>query len=99
MTLTLAAKRKSTGAANPSIAALARERLMSSGCRALQQVRCDYHEGTLFLSGKVSTYYLKQLAQETVREMPGVNEISNRIEVSSSDLPLAHVIHHRISGP
>lgn len=85
MTPTLTATRKSAGATKPSVADVARERLLGSGCRALHRICCDYHEGTLFLTGNVSTYYLKQMAQEMVRETPGVKEISNCIEVSSSD--------------
>lgn len=85
MAITLTAESDTVAVAKRSVAALARERLLRSGCRALHRVHCSHQGGTLFLTGNVSTYYLKQLAQEAVRETPGASEIVNRIEVSSSD--------------
>jgi osmotically-inducible protein OsmY len=44
------------------------------------------HEGrTLFLSGKLPTFYLKQLVQEAVRHVPGVLQVRNMIDVVSAD--------------
>jgi osmotically-inducible protein OsmY len=44
------------------------------------------HDGrTLFLSGKLPTFYLKQLVQEAVRHVPGVQQVRNLIDVVSSD--------------
>ena len=44
------------------------------------------HEGrTLFLTGKVPTFYLKQLVQEAVRHVPGVQQVRNLIDVVSAD--------------
>jgi osmotically-inducible protein OsmY len=43
---------------------------------------CDYHEGALILRGDVPSYFLKQLAQEAVRGVEGVEEIVNRIQVA-----------------
>lgn len=44
------------------------------------------HEGrTLCLTGRVPSFYLKQLVQEAVRHVPGVQGVRNMIDVVSSD--------------
>jgi hypothetical protein len=44
------------------------------------------HEGrTLFLKGRLPTFYLKQLIQEAVRHIPGVHHVRNLIDVVSAD--------------
>lgn len=44
------------------------------------------HEGrTLFLTGRLPTFYLKQLVQEAVRHVPGVHHVRNLIDVVSAD--------------
>jgi hypothetical protein len=44
------------------------------------------HEGrTLCLTGRVPTFYLKQLVQEAVRHVPGVQHVRNMIDVVSAD--------------
>ncbi len=60
----------------------ARHCLTRSHYRPLHGISCDYHEGILFLRGHVTRYYHKQLAQEAVRKVVGVDEIINVIEVS-----------------
>jgi osmotically-inducible protein OsmY len=47
----------------------------------LRRVRCEFHEGALVLRGRVSSFYLKQLAQTLAAATPGVQEVVNRIEV------------------
>lgn len=43
------------------------------------------HEGpNLFLTGRLPTFYLKQLVQEAVRHVPGVQSVYNRIDVVSA---------------
>jgi hypothetical protein len=39
---------------------------------------------TLCLSGRLPTFYLKQLVQETIRHIPGVQSIHNEISVVSA---------------
>ena len=41
-------------------------------------------EGQLRINGKLPSYYLKQLLQTTVRNVPGVSEINNEVHVISS---------------
>jgi osmotically-inducible protein OsmY len=67
------------------ITAVARSRLARTGYQALRAVGCDYRAGVLLLNGRVPSYYHKQLAQEAVRTVPGVEEILNRIEVVGAD--------------
>jgi osmotically-inducible protein OsmY len=44
------------------------------------------HKGrTLYLTGRVPTFYLKQLVQEAVRHVPGVHHVRNMIDVISAD--------------
>jgi osmotically-inducible protein OsmY len=63
------------------ITRLAEERLQNSPYSALRTVSCEYYEGVLILRGRLPTYYLKQLAQEVMREMDGVLEIANQVHV------------------
>jgi hypothetical protein len=46
-------------------------------------VRCHCQERCLFLEGFLPTFYLKQLAQEAVRRVPGIDRIVNRIVVAN----------------
>lgn len=66
------------------------ERLAASIERAVQR---ETHGGVrnlsvevsrygVFLKGRCSTYYLKQLAQHAAMGMPGGNRLTNQIEVS-----------------
>ena len=44
------------------------------------------HRGrTLVLTGRLPTFYLKQLVQEAVRHVPGVQQVRNMIDVISAD--------------
>ncbi len=59
-----------------------RRRLSACGVKELCSLVCEYHEGMLILRGNLSSHYLKQLAQETVRAQPGVNLIVNSTDVA-----------------
>lgn len=48
---------------------------------AMRHVSCDYHDGVLILRGCLPTYYLKQLAQQVVVGLQGVERIDNQIQV------------------
>ena len=45
-------------------------------------IRVDAKNGKITLSGKVDTYYLKQLAQESIRKVEGVKLIQNDLTVN-----------------
>lgn len=44
-------------------------------------IQCRYCDGCLRLIGTLDSFFLKQLAQETMRAIPGVQRIQNDIEV------------------
>ena len=60
---------------------MAERRPRESSYAAVRNVCCEHHEGVLILRGCVPTYYLKQIAQTLVREVKGVDQIVNRLEV------------------
>jgi hypothetical protein len=44
------------------------------------------HEGSnLFVTGRLPSFYLKQLVQEALRHVPGVKHVYNQIDVVSAD--------------
>ena len=60
----------------------AQARLMRTPYLELHQVLCEFHEGVFTLRGRVSRYYLKQVAQNAVRRLDGVAEIDNQLKVA-----------------
>ena len=50
---------------------------------ANRNVRIELQENEIVLKGSVHTYYLKQLAQESVRSLKSAERIRNEIEVIS----------------
>jgi hypothetical protein len=50
----------------------------------LMGLRIEHRGKTLFLSGRLPTFYLKQLVQEAVRHLPGVQHVRNEIDVVSA---------------
>jgi len=65
------------------IADTALTRLRDKSRRAFRDVSCQCKdEGTIILRGRSSSYYEKQVAQETVRGIDGVTQIVNEIEVT-----------------
>jgi osmotically-inducible protein OsmY len=46
-----------------------------------RKLRIELSEGRVTLHGTVKSYYHKQMAQESLRNMAGVAEIENRLEV------------------
>ena len=67
----------------PVVELEAQSRLCKSGYHELHLVSCDFHEGVLTLRGRVSSFYLKQLAQELIRRLDGAREVHNRLEVAA----------------
>ena len=70
-------------------ASAARHRLRASSYRALDDVRCDFVNGVMVLRGRLPSFYLKQLAQEVVRDGDNEWTIMNEVEVDDS-LPQKH---------
>jgi osmotically-inducible protein OsmY len=69
------------------IAEIAQAALRRSAYCELRDVSCDYSGGILTLRGRVPTYHLKQIAQASVADVPGVVEVHNRVEVASAGVP------------
>jgi hypothetical protein len=63
------------------IEASARARLQDARYAKLRHVSCEFHEGILTLRGRVSSYYMKQIAQAVVQHLSGVERLVNRVEV------------------
>jgi hypothetical protein len=61
----------------------ARQLLGSRGLVELNRIRCEYEDGRLTLRGRLSSYHLKQLAQESLRTLMEVRQIVNATEVFS----------------
>lgn len=61
----------------------ASRQLQKSPYPEVRRVKCEFHEGLLFLHGRVPSYYLKQLAQTAVFHMDGVDEVHNQLEVDA----------------
>lgn len=55
--------------------------LRATGYGALRAVAVHATAGVVWLRGRVSSYYLKQVAQATALAVPGTHEIYNGLEV------------------
>jgi osmotically-inducible protein OsmY len=55
--------------------------LRQSPFPALRKLSVEESEGSVILRGSVSSYYLKQLAQETVMSVLGSRELCNQVKV------------------
>jgi osmotically-inducible protein OsmY len=71
----------------PVVQPEAQSRLRNSGYHELYLVSCDFHEGVLTLRGRVSSFYLKQVAQELIRRLDGVGEVNNHLVVVAPPCP------------
>jgi osmotically-inducible protein OsmY len=56
--------------------------LRATGYAALRDVNVAVHRRLVFLTGRVTSYHLKQVAQETVLAIHGVLHVANDLEVS-----------------
>ena len=68
-------------------AVLAERRLRSNPYLALKNISCDLLDGVLVLRGCLPTYYLKQIAQEAVAHLKGVERLDNQIQVVTPAFP------------
>ena len=56
--------------------------LEGSGYPELQWISVKVHQSEVFLHGRVSSYFQKQLAQELVKRIPGIFALRNEILVA-----------------
>ena len=74
-------RHSATKDAHASVLEMVYSRLRRTGHAEFRHVTCEQDSGTLWLRGQLSSYYLKQLAQESLRHMDGVDRIVNAVEV------------------
>jgi hypothetical protein len=55
--------------------------LQDSGHPALRALYVEESDDALIIKGSVSSYYLKQLAQETLKAIRGPRQVVNQVEV------------------
>lgn len=72
---------KQNEATDVKVVRTAERRLQGSPYSALRSITCEFHEGVLVLRGQVTSHYLKQQAQETIRTVEGVIVIINIVKV------------------
>ena len=61
-------------------------KLQRGSYSALSRIRCEFQResGVLHLRGSVPSYYLKQVAQELVRDVEGVRLVNNQLSVKGT---------------
>ena len=57
-------------------------RLSGSNYSPLRRLNCSVFEGVVEISGTVSSFYLKQLAQAAVMQLDKVNGVRNLVKVA-----------------
>ena len=62
-------------------------------------LRVEQISGSIVVSGRLPTYYLKQLLQEVVRRIPGVEQIENRVEVLPGSTSPLQRLSNSAGGP
>jgi len=67
-------------------------RLLSTGHCGLRCIGVQVESQRIVLSGVVSTYYLKQIAQESARAVCPTRQIRNQITVSENKLRVSQPI-------
>lgn len=68
--------------AEPPLEDLVHTALQRSPYLATRNLRFEADQGQVTLRGVVKTYYQKQIAQEILRRVDGVQEIDNQLEVT-----------------
>jgi hypothetical protein len=63
------------------ITIVASQTLQTCNHLAIKRLQCDTQAGNLIIRGEVGSYYLKQLAQETLRSLNANHRIVNQLDV------------------
>lgn len=71
------------GSSPCAITAFAEARFRANSHTALRGISCNVDQGRLLLEERLETFYQKQLAQEIVAKIEGVEQVVNQIEVVS----------------
>lgn len=67
---------------NSSLKEAVKNRLKGSAYPSMRRLECEVDDGVLILSGRVPTFFEKQVAQETLAGLAGINQIINCVEVN-----------------
>ncbi|MCA9102980.1 MAG: BON domain-containing protein [Pirellulales bacterium] len=59
----------------------AAQALRQSTYAPLAALSCDFNNGVLTVTGQVPSFHLKQIVQVALRNIDGVGEIDNRVDV------------------
>ena len=70
--------------ADRSIVEAATERLRTSPYLSLRGVTCQCNQGVLTLAGRVPSFYHRQIAHAAVRNLAGILQIDDQLQVQSS---------------
>ena len=73
--------RISASAADVWIHVIVKRKLKLSVYPALRQLECEVAQGTVKVTGKVPSYFMKQMVQSLLLKVDGVNGIDNCVEV------------------
>ena len=73
--------------ATAHIEALVQSRLRGSPYPSVQRLNCDIEDGRVVLSGRVRSFFEKQVAQESIAGVEGVDQIVNGVEVVARSHP------------
>lgn len=68
-------------ASAPGLADLLRVSFEQLGYQQLSNIECEVDGDVMILSGKLKSFYLKQIAQSVAIKIPGVASVQNQIEV------------------
>ena len=69
-------------ATQQAVTDLADERLRGRGYLSLRNLTCEIAEGVLVVHGTVPSFYLRQVAQNALEQIPGVRQVVDHIDVA-----------------
>ena len=61
---------------------LVQSRLRSSPYPSIQRLKSRVRKGRVVLRGRVPTFFEKQIAQESIADLDGIEQVENRVEVA-----------------
>lgn len=76
----------------------ARERLLRSPYMSVRSVSCEFDRGVLRLRGRVSSFYQKQVAQESVTGLSGVEQVVNEVVVAPQTVRFSWPVNADAAG-
>jgi osmotically-inducible protein OsmY len=79
--LSVASQRIHSATVSSAAVDAARRRLEALSFPQLRKIVCEYYEGVLTLRGKLNSFYLRQIAFSAVKNVAGVEEVADRLEV------------------